>query len=91
MPQTVPAPNFGNIALTVALQEDGLYTCEASLSLEGQIGLTLKFPGQSPKHAIAIALENLAQMLRREAEAEQNLDWEAVDRTPSGEVKGHAP
>ena len=32
------------------------------------------------------AEENLARTFRMEAEAEQNIDWDAVDRSPSGKV-----
>ncbi len=78
--------NSGNIAITVIPQANGRYVCEVTPSLEGQIGRTEVYHGQNPKHAIAIALENLACAFRMEAEAEQNLDWEAVDRSTSGKV-----
>src|SRR5712692_3394335 len=86
MPQSVPASNSGNIAITVIPQANGRYICEVTPSLEGRTGPTKRFHGQNPKHAIAIALENLARTFRMEAEAEQNIDWEAVDRSPSGGV-----
>jgi hypothetical protein len=86
MSQSVPGPNSGNIAITVIPQANGRYVCEATSSLEGRSGPTMRFHGQNPKHAIAVTLENLARTFRIEAEAEQHLDWDAVDRSPSGTV-----
>jgi hypothetical protein len=86
MPQSVPGSNSGTIAITVLPQPNSRYLCEVTPSLEGRIGPTKRFHGQNPKHAIAVALENLARRFRMEAEAEQKIDWEAVDRSPSGKV-----
>lgn len=86
MSQPVLASNSGNIAINVILQADDRYVCEVTPSLEGETGPTKRFHGQNPKHAIAIALENLAHAFRKEAEAEQNVEWEAVDRSPSGKA-----
>jgi len=55
-------------------------------TLDGQPGPTNRYNGQTAKHAAEIALEDLARTFRIEAEAEQNIDWESVDRWPSGEV-----
>ena len=87
MPQSIPASNSGNIAITVIPQAADRYICEVILWLEGRTDSTMRFHGQNPKHAIAIALENLAHMFRTQAEVEQNIDWEALDRLPSGKVK----
>ena len=86
MPQPDSALNFDNIAITVIPQADSRYICEVTPLLKGQAGSIKRVHGQSPKHAIAIALEHMARTLRMEAEREQNIDWEAVDRSPSGEV-----
>ena len=86
MLQSVPISNSGNIAITVIPQATDRFICEVTLSLEGRTGPTRTFHGQNPKHVIAIALENLARGFRMEAEAEQNIDWDAVDRSPSGQV-----
>jgi hypothetical protein len=86
MPQAAPASDSGNIAVTIIPQADGRYLCEVTPSLQGRTGPTTSYHGQSPKHAVAIALEHLARKFRMEAEAEQQIDWEAVDRSPSGTV-----
>jgi phosphoribosylformylglycinamidine (FGAM) synthase PurS component len=76
----------GQISLTVTAQGTGRYLCEASSRLDGDEGPKERFHGTSSKHAIAVALEHLAQKLRMEAEAEQKVDWDAVDRSQSGKV-----
>ncbi|MGB8702610.1 MAG: hypothetical protein WCD18_24620 [Thermosynechococcaceae cyanobacterium] len=76
----------GNIAIAVIPQVDGSFICELTSSLEEQAGETKQFHGQTRKHAIAIALENIAHKFRVAAEAEQNIDWEEVERSPSGDV-----
>ncbi len=86
MTQSDPASNTGNIAITVIPQATGLYICEATFSLEGRTDPTKRFHGQNPKHAIAIALENLARTFRMEAEVEQKIDRDTVDRSSSGKV-----
>lgn len=86
MPQSVPLSNSGSIALVVIPQPNGRYLCEVTLSIQGQTEPTRQFCGQNPKHAIAIALENLARTFRREAEAEQKVAWEALEKRPSGTV-----
>ncbi len=86
MPQSDPAPRSGNIAVTIVPQSAGRYACEVTPTLDGRTGPTKTFHGQSAKHAIAIALEGLARSFRKEAEAEQDIDWEAVERSPAGKV-----
>ena len=86
MHQSRPEPNCGNITITVIPEPSGRYICEVTPSLEGSIVPTKKFHGQTPKHAIAIAFEDLARTFRREAEADQMIDGDAVDRSPSGTV-----
>lgn len=76
----------GTIAITVILQANGRYVCEVRPSPEIGDGTTKRLRGQTANHAIANALETLARALRAEAEAGQNVDWDAVDRSPSGTV-----
>lgn len=84
-PQPFPL-NSGNIAVTITSQANGSYCCEITPSLEGCTRPMAEYYGQSPKHALAIALEYLAQDLMSQAEADQDLDWDAVDRSSSGTV-----
>jgi len=84
MTQPVTTPKSGDIAIAIVPQANGRYVCEVTPSLDGRAGSTRRFHGQSPNHAIAIALENLAHAFRLQAEAEQNIDWDAVDRSTSG-------
>lgn len=76
----------GSIAINVMPQATGGWVCEMTSSLALRNGPTKSFHGQTPNHAIALGLENLARAFRTEAEAEQNIDSEAVDRSASGEV-----
>lgn len=82
----MPQPYSGAIAITVIPQANGRCVCEVTPSLAGRTGPTKRFHGQTSNHAIALALEDLAQGFRAEAEAEQDIAWEAVDRSPSGKV-----
>lgn len=86
MPQHDPLSTSGSIALTITSQPDGRTVCRVTPSLDGLAGETRDFYGQNVKHAIAIALENLAYVLRTEADAEQKIDPEAVEWSPSGSV-----
>jgi hypothetical protein len=76
----------GTIAVTVVPLDNGGYVCEITPCLAAQSGTTKAFHGQTANHAIANALEDLARTLRVEVEAGQNVDWDAVDRSPSGKV-----
>jgi hypothetical protein len=87
MGPSVPASNSGTSTITVISQAGGRCVCEMTPSLEGRTGPAMRFHGQSAKHAIAVGLESLARTLRLEAEAEHEVDWEAVDRSPSGAVQ----
>lgn len=77
----------GHVTVTLLPQADGHYVAEATLALGEQIAMTEQLHGQSMKHAIAMALEQLARKFRLEAEAEQNVAWDAVERLPSGAIK----
>jgi trehalose-6-phosphatase len=76
----------GTIAFTVIPQANGRCVGRLTSTLAGGNGAGKAFHGQTANHAIANALENLARALRMEVEAGQSLDWDAVDRSPSGKV-----
>jgi hypothetical protein len=76
----------GILSIAIVPQPNGHYLCELTPRLEGHPAGTKQFQGQTPKHAVAIALENMAHALRVEAEAEQNLDWDAEHKLPLGKV-----
>ncbi len=83
----MPLTNTGNIALAVIPQANGRYLCKATPLFDGRTGPTRSFHGQTSSHAIALALEDLARQFRIEAEAEQNIAWDEVERSPSGKVR----
>ena len=76
----------GNIAITVLPQSTGQYCCELSSTLTDSPIVPQPSHGQSADHAIAIALEQLAQSYRERAEEQQNIVLDAVERLPSGEI-----
>jgi hypothetical protein len=78
-------PISGTIAITVFPQENGQYFCELSSSFDGASTAT-GCHGQTQAHAIAIALEHLADEYRTKVEEEQGLDALAVDQSESGEI-----
>ncbi|GCL35103.1 MAG: hypothetical protein VKL60_06130 [Sphaerospermopsis sp.] len=73
-----------SITITVQPQENGQYICQMSSSLD-DTRQNWQCYGQTKEHAIAIALEQLADEYRRIAEERQNIDWETVERSDSGE------
>jgi hypothetical protein len=75
----------GTIAFTIVPQAKGRYACELTTSPPIGVRTRRRFHGQTAKHALANALESLALALRLKVEAEQAVDWDAVDRSPSGE------
>jgi len=81
------SPTSGNIAITVIPHEKGHCICEVSLAFQRREISVRRFYGQTSNHAIAMALEDLAREFRMEAEAEQNIDWDATDVSPTGKVK----
>jgi hypothetical protein len=85
MPQSTPSPSSGSIAINV-IPLGNTYRCEMTPFLGQRTDSTSVSLGQSPKHAIAIALEKLARILRAEAESDQNIDWDSVDEAPNGKV-----
>lgn len=76
----------GTITISVLPQANGQYLCQITPTLSDQTRSTSEFFGQTPEHAIAIALEHLADEYRSLAENRQNIDWERVERSPSGDV-----
>lgn len=71
--------------ITINVQDDnGKYVCQVSSSLEYPSN-EIRCCGQTPEHAIAIALEQLASEYRQIAEEHQNIDWDLVERSETGE------
>jgi len=75
----------GTLSITVQPQAHGQYVCQMSPSLSDRHREEIRCSGQTPEHAIAIALEQLAAEYRRIAEEQQNTDWLAAERSESGE------
>lgn len=73
------------ITIAVLPQANGQYLCQMSPSLGDRLTHDIRCHGQTKEHAIAIALEQLADEYRRMAEEQQNIDWDAVERIDSGE------
>jgi hypothetical protein len=73
------------IAITVLPQENGQYVCHLSSSFDEQSSNEIRCYGQTKEHAIAIALERLAAHYRQMAEEQQAIEWDAVERSESGE------
>ena len=76
----------GTITIAVLPQDNGQYVCQLSPSLSDRSRNDIQCYGQTQEHAIAIALEQLAGEYRRMAEEQQNVDWDAVERSESGEA-----
>lgn len=74
------------ISITVLPQANGQYLCQMSTDLSDYPTNDTLCYGQTKEHAIAIALEQLANHYRQIAEEQQNRDWDAVERTESGEL-----
>lgn len=80
-----PDQMTGTITIAVLPQTNGHYVCQLSPSLSDRLTEDIRCYGQTKEHAIAIALEQLAEAYRRMAEEHQNLDWDVVERSESGE------
>ncbi|MFB2977259.1 hypothetical protein [Microseira sp. BLCC-F43] len=93
MTQMNPDGITGTISITVFPQDNGQYVCDISPSLsvgeaspkETRTKDCTRFYGQTKEHAIACALESLADEYRQKAEDCQNIDSLAVERSDSGE------
>jgi hypothetical protein len=85
MTQINPDRTTGTIAIDVCAQSNGQYLCQISSSLSDRPDDSMNFYGQTKEHAIAIALEHLADEYREKAEESQNIDSLAVEISDSGE------
>jgi hypothetical protein len=74
------------ITLTVIPQENGQVVCQRIIQQDGQSGDVQPFYGQSQNHAIAVALEQLAEEYRKAAGEDDQSDWDAVVRSPEGDI-----
>ena len=85
MPDPTTDRITGALAINVLPQSNGQYLCQLSPDLSDESRGEIQCYGQTKEHAIAIALEKLAASYREQIEAQQNLDWDAVVRTETGE------
>ncbi|MEG4817784.1 hypothetical protein [Microcoleus sp. K5-D4] len=85
MTQINPDRTTGTIAIDVSAQSNGQYVCQISSSLSDRPDDTMNFYGQTKEHAIAIALEHLAEEYREKAEESQNINSLAVEISDSEE------
>jgi hypothetical protein len=72
---------IATLTLTTHPQADSHTLCE----LTNPTGDPIRSHGQTPDHPIANALEQLANEYRKTADAQQNIDWSAVEHSESGE------
>jgi hypothetical protein len=86
MSMTDLTSNHLMISLTVLIQDNGHILCERVVEAEGQPGDAQPFYGQSQNHAIAVALEQLAEEYRKAAGEDDQSDWDAVVRSPEGDI-----
>lgn len=75
----------GTIAVSLLPQNNEQYLCQLSMSLNNLSRDNICCTGQTKEHAIAISLEKLADEYRQIAEERQNVDWDAVEHSESGE------
>jgi hypothetical protein len=85
---TEPTANCitGIFSVGILPQANGQYICKLSSDLNNAPRDDIQCYGQTKDHAIAIALEKLAAHYRELVELEQNLAWDAVTRTETGEL-----
>ena len=86
MTETSPKLINENISINVTLENNGYYLCHLSNPLPDPSQNTINCYGQTQEHAIAIALEQLADRYRQIAEDQQNVDMLTVERSPDGEA-----
>jgi hypothetical protein len=86
MPETSPKLINENLSITVTLENNGYYLCQLSNPLPDSSPNTINCYGQTQEHAIAIALEQLAENYRQIAEEQQNVDMLTVERSLDGEA-----
>jgi hypothetical protein len=80
----------GSLEIMVTPKDDGLYVCRLSRLPEvpatGAPLTDILCDGQTPEHALAIGLEQLAAEYRRLAEESQAIPDLAVERTAAGDA-----
>jgi phosphoribosylformylglycinamidine (FGAM) synthase PurS component len=81
MSDTPTDSTIENITIAILLQNNGQILCE----LNHPTGELIRSYGQTPEHAIACALEQLADQYRQIAQTQQNPDWQTVEESESGE------
>jgi hypothetical protein len=86
MTETSPKLINENISINVTLENKGYYLCHLSNPLPDPSQSTINRYGQTQEHAIAIALEQLADRFRQIVEDQQNVDMLTVERSPDGEA-----
>ena len=86
MSETNPNLISENFSITVNLENNGYYLCQLSNPLPDPSQNTINCYGQTQEHAIAIALEQLAEKYRQIAEEAQNIDMLTVERSADGET-----
>jgi hypothetical protein len=74
----------GTITINVQAEDNGQYVCQMSFFLD-QPREEICCYGQTKEHAIAIALEKLADKYRQIAEEHQNRNWDLVECSETGE------
>ncbi|MCW6048780.1 hypothetical protein K4039_01465 [Lyngbya sp. CCAP 1446/10] len=85
MTEIKPDRTEGTISIAVFPQENEQYICQISSSLSDRPDEQSNFYGQTKEHALAIALEHLADEYREKAEESQNIDSLAVEISDFGE------
>jgi hypothetical protein len=85
MTEINPDRTTGTITIDVCARSNGQYVCQIASSMSDRPNDTMNFYGQTKEHAIAIALEHFASRYRQQAEDSQNIDWDAVELSDSGE------
>jgi hypothetical protein len=75
-----------NISINVTLENNGYYLCQLSNPSPDPSQNNINCYGQTQEHAIAIALEQLAEKYREIAEEQQNVDMLTVERSADGEA-----
>lgn len=75
----------GTISINVFPQDNGQYVCQLSPSFNDHSKDEIRCYGQTKEHAMAIALEHLAEHYRQMAEEQQSIEWDMVERADSGE------
>lgn len=74
MTEVNPDQITGTISITVSPQDNGQYVCQMSSSLSNRSRDDTRCYGQTKKHAIAIALEQLADEYRSCIDENQSQD-----------------